>query len=302
MKKILSIPALLLLTGLACSLTVPVSPTAAPAETVIPTPTPEIFIALTQAVPGELQPTEAPAPTAGAGTTVTYPPLTFTIPQTVASGASGSDIPRLDGEDAANWQKTPGHLQVSLTDYYLLQGKAQQPAIYVYPAADYAGLTPAAFESIHRLNNFLYAPENVPALDQLPGVPFMNAKMLFAAHIQELTFQNGKGIRCLTQYGQALVPANNSDLFYNFIGLTNDGASYIVAIFPLTNPLLAKTGAADAPLPAGGIPFPDLADPNANPSAYSIAITDLLNAEPPERFTPALGELDRLVQSMLVAP
>ena len=169
MKKILSLPVLLLLTGLACSLTVPTAPTATPEEADVPTPTPEIFITRTQAVPGELQPTEAPAPTAGAGTTVTYPPLTLTIPQTVAGGASGSDIPRLDGEDATNWQKTPGHLQVSLADYYLLQGKTNQPAVYVYPAADYAGLTPAVFESIHRLNNFLYDPENVPASTSSPA-------------------------------------------------------------------------------------------------------------------------------------
>jgi hypothetical protein len=65
------------------------------------TPTPEVFIALTQAVPGEIQPTDAPQPPAGAGTTVSYSPLTVTIPLGIAGGASGRNFPRLDCENAA---------------------------------------------------------------------------------------------------------------------------------------------------------------------------------------------------------
>jgi hypothetical protein len=273
------------------------------------TPTPEIFIALTQAVPGEYQPTDAPSlptatlqPPVSAETVVEYRPLTVIIPQSIANGASGFEIPAVDSEDAAWWQKAPAHLQVSLGDYYILQGKTHQPAIYVYPAAAYAEMVPAAFESIHRLNNYLYDPNNVPALDQLPGVPFLNAQILFAAHIQPLAFQNGRGIRYITEYAQYAAPVNNSDLFYNFIGLTGDGEYFIVAIFPLTSPVLAETSDAGAPLPAGGIAYPDLADPSANMAAYTIAITDLLNVQPPESFTPGLAELDVLIQSMRIGP
>jgi hypothetical protein len=189
-----------------------------------------------------------------------------------------------------------------LADYYVLQGKTHQPAIYVYPASAYAELVPPAFESLHRLQNYLYAPNNVPALDQLPGLPFFNAQILFAAHIQPLSFQNGRGIRYLSEYAQYPASANNSDLFYNFIGLTSDGEYYIAAIFPLTSPVLAETADAGAPLPAGGIPYPYLADPSADMDAYYIAVTGLLNAQRPGSFTPRLGELDRLIQSMQVAP
>jgi hypothetical protein len=49
------------------------------------------------------------------------------VPPEIATGASGSDIARLDSPDAAWWQKTPGHLQVSLSDYYVLQGKSRLP-------------------------------------------------------------------------------------------------------------------------------------------------------------------------------
>lgn len=314
MKKITSFITLFIVTVLTCvsciSVTVE-SPVSQPGSTALPatavasptlepaTPTPEIFIALTQAIPGEFQPTQPPA---SAGTTVTYAPLTITIPQGIADGASGSNLPRVDGDDAPWWEKTPGHLRVSLGDYYALQGKAHQPAIYVYPAMSYVELSPAAFESIHRLNNYLCAPNNVPALDQLPGVPFFNAQILFAAHIQPVSFQNGNGIRYISEYGQYPAPANNTELFYNFIGLTNGGEYYVVAIFPLTSPVLAETPDAGAPLPRRGIPYPYMANPAANMDAYYIAVTDLLNVQPGDSFTPRLDELDLLIQSMQIAP
>jgi hypothetical protein len=337
MKKLIPLLVLLILATLACNMTISVTPDDLPAtqavntiltaiQTLEPaTSTPEVFIPLTEVVSGEFQPTQPPAPTVAprptdlpaptvrpnptatqaqvnAGTKITYSPLTVTLPQAVASGASGRDFPRVDSDDAAWWEKTPGHLQVSLGDYYTLEGKTHQPAIYVYPASAYVELVPAAFESIHRLQNYLYAPNNIPALDQLPGVPFLNAQILFAAQIQPISFQNGKGIRYISEYAQYPASANNTDLFYNFIGVTSDGEHYIVAIFPLTSPILAETPDAGAPLPVRGIPYPYMTNPNANMDAYYIAVTDLLNAQVPESFTPRLGELDRLVQSMWITP
>ncbi len=264
-----------------------------------PTPTPEIFIALTQAIPGEFQPTE---PAANAGTTVTYAPLTVTLPDSIANGASGMNFPRLDGEDAAWWEKTPGHLQLNLADYYVLQGKTHQPVLYVYPAAAYAELVPAAFESMHRLNNYLYAPNTTPAPAELPGAPFFNAQMLFSAQILPVSFQNGSGIRYITEYAQYPAPANNTDLIYTYIGLTGDGAYYIIAILPLTSPVLAETSAADAPLPAGGLPYPFASDPAAPMDVYYTGVTELLNNQPATSFTPSLAALDALIQSISVVP
>jgi hypothetical protein len=43
-------------------------------------------------------------------------------------------------------------------------------------------------------------------------------------------------------------------------------------------------------------------DTNADFPSYYAAVTGLLNAQPPEAFTPTLDQLDALVQSMLVAP
>ena len=253
--------------------------------------------------------TEVPAtaiPTApilsDTGTAVTFGPLSLIVPPDVADGASFSEYPRNDSDDAAWWQKTPGHLEVMLGDYYVLQEKLHQPQIYVYPAQGYAELVPAAFEGIRRVNNILYGDGGSISVDQLPAVPFFNAQPVLAANVQTLSFQNGGGVRFLSQYAQGNTPVNNHELFYQFQGVTRDGAYYIVAIFPVTVPVLAETAEAAATLPSGGIAAPDSTDLNADWAGYYTAVTNLLNGTPPDAFTPAIDQLDLLIASMQIAP
>jgi hypothetical protein len=297
---------MLAIMSLACGVTIDVTPNAevptvenTPVPVIDPpTPTPEVFISLTQAIPATsiIQ----PSPPA-ANTQVTFGRLSLEIPSSVAAGASGLEIAPLTAEDSPYWEKTPGHLQISLGDYYILQGKFQQPQIYVYPALEYAQLVPAAFESMHRLRNVLHAPDAI-TVDQLPAVPFFNAAQVFASNVQPISFQNGSGIRFVTEYAQGFVSVNNQDLFYHFQGFTDDGNYYVVAILPVTSPVLAESDDLDAPLPAGGIPFPDLTDPDPDMRGYFEAVAILLNAQSPESFSPALSQLDALIQSMWVAP
>lgn len=243
----------------------------------------------------------ADQPTTSLGTTVSYEMLSFFLPEGVASGASGRDIPGNDSKDAAWWQKTPGHLQVMLGDYYVLKGKSNQPQIYVYPSQAYAELVPAAFESLHRLYNILGAPGSQISTDQLPAVPFFNSQPVFVSNIQVISFQNGAGVRFLTQYAQYPAPINNQDLFYQFQGVTNDGAYYIVAILPITVPFLAENGDATGTLPIGGIDYPSMSNLNPDWDEYYTAATELLNATSPDSFTPAINQLDLLIQSIKIA-
>jgi len=238
-------------------------------------------------------------PTVNTGTSITYSPLSFVLPQAVASGASGSDLPRVDSPDASWWMKTPGHLQVSFDGYYTLQGKFHQPQIAVFPALEYAQLVPAAFESIHRIDNLLYDPSTASSLENLPAVPFFNDLPMFGSNIEMITFQNGSGVRFITQTAQGPTPVNNQDVFYHFEGLSSDGTYYIVAVLPVTISLLAETNDPGAPLPPGGIPYPGVGKPG---QAYIAAVTELLNAAPEQAFTPNLDQLDALIQSMYLAP
>ncbi|MBK7316146.1 hypothetical protein [Candidatus Villigracilis affinis] len=310
MKKIFLFLSLFVIVTLACDVSVNIAPTSAVptiAETPVliepPTTTPEVFISLTQAIPATAVPsvTSIVQPSPVTNTLVTFGRLTLEIPSSVASGASGKEYPRNDSEDAPYWDKTPGHLQVSLNDYYVLQGKFHQPQIYVYPAMPYVELVPAAFESMHRLRNVMNPVAPITA-DQLPAVPFFNAAQVFASNIQAVSFQNGSGIRFLTEYAQYYAPVNNHELVYHFQGFTNDGEYYIIAILPITAPVLAETSDAGEVIPAGGITYPDINDSNADFQGYYASITDLLSATSPEAFTPSISQLDALIQSMQVAP
>jgi hypothetical protein len=189
-----------------------------------------------------------------------------------------------------------------LGDYYVLRGKTHQPQIYVYPAQAYAEMVPAAFESIRRLDNILYAPGGPVINDQLPNVPFFNAGQVFAAKPELLPFQNGQGVRFLTEYAQYFASANNHDLIYEYQGLTSDGAYYVIAILPVSNPMLAETSDSGTPLPSGGVPYPDINDPNPDWPTYYKSVTEVLNATPAESYTPAIDQLDALIQSILITP
>jgi hypothetical protein len=304
MKKIFLLLAILVIVTLACGMLVNNAPTnevptadTTPVLIESPTTTPEVFISLTQAIPAT--PVGQPLPVTN--TLVTFGRLSLEIPSSVASGASSSDIAPVTNEDAAYWQKTPGHLQVSLGDYYVLQGKLHQPQIYVYPAIDYAVLVPGAFESMHRLRNVMSAV--VPLTpDQLPAVPFFNAAQVFASNIQAVSFQNGSGIRFLTEYGQYPAPVNNHELFYQFQGFSAVGEYYIVAIFPITAPGLGESSDPEAAIDIGGIAYPHMGDPSEDWKAYYDAAASLLDTTSPDAFTPPIGQLDALIQSMWVAP
>lgn len=235
------------------------------------------------------------------GVEVSVGPLSVVLPPGVTYGSRGIEFPRAEGENVAPWEVTPGHVQLKL-EGYLLQGKFHQPQIYVYPAQPYAEMFPAAFESIRRLDNIHGSPGAPISDEQLPTVPFFNARQVFASNIQEISFQNGWGVRFLTEYAQYAASANNHDLFYHFQGLTSDGLYYVIAILPISNPFLAETSDGGAALPPEGIPYPYFADPNADMTNYYKSVTDVLNATPPQSFAPTINQLDSLIQSMRIAP
>jgi hypothetical protein len=321
MKKILFFICILSIVLSACDLAVTiapsVNPTSLPANTTIPVtviptqitdaaaPTPEVFIALTQAIPPTIaiapDPTATQAPVSPDGVEVAVDPLRIVLSHWLASGARGEQFSRTEGEGVAPWDATPGHTRLTL-EGYILQGKFHQPQIYIYPALGYAEMRPAAFESIHRLNNILYDPSAPISKEQLPTVPFFNAQQVFASNVQVISFQNGQGVRFLTEYAQYPASANNADLFYHFQGVTSDGTYYVVAILPITAPMLAETSDGGAPLPAGGVPYPYFADPNADMLGYYSTVTALLNGIPPEGFYPTINQLDALIQSMRITP
>jgi hypothetical protein len=196
---------------------------------------------------------------------------------------------------------TPGHSILKL-EGYLLHGKFHQPQIYVYPASEYAELVPGAFESMRRLRNVMNGSVSSISAEHLPAVPFFNAAQVFTSNIQTISFQNGTGVRFLTEYAQYAAPVNNHELIYHFQGFTSDGEYYVIAVLPITVPVLADTSDAGAVLPSGGIAYPDITSSNPDFQGYYASVTDLLNATSPDAFSPTISQLDALIQSIQVMP
>jgi hypothetical protein len=299
MKKILLFMTVMVFAALACRIPLE-SSTQTNAESTPTEPTLETMASSTHTPSPQVstEPANTPAP-AFEGAPVFYGAISLVIPAGLTSGISGEQFPRLEGESVAPWDVTPGHTQIML-EGYLWQGKFHQPRIFVYPAQAYAEQNPGAFESLRRINNFLYDPGAPVKDDQLPTVPFFNAAQLFASNVQPIDFQNGRGVRFLTQYAQNAAPVNNHELFYHFQGITEDGAYYVIAILPIAVPFLAESSDTGTVIPDGGISFPDMTDPNAEIQGYYRSVTDLFNSTPQDHFSPGLTNLDALIQSIQV--
>jgi len=244
------------------------------------------------ALPSENVPTQSSTETNG--TPVSFKNVSFVIPNGVASGANTDTMTAVDTNSGAPWEIAPTHLRFTLTGYQL-QNKFHEPRIYVYPANEYAQANSFASEQIARLQRALAGS---PLLEEtLPMIPFFNAAPLIAANIKLTSFQNGNGVRELTQYAQYAAPINNHELFYQFQGLTSDNKYYVIAILPITAPILAEDEKPEAAVPKEGVPIPTDIGPN---NVYYISVTEKLNSLSPDSYTPSLTSLDALIQSILV--
>ena len=289
----------ILLVTLACGIAAPIpAPTQPGVETVVA----QTMQALTAAAPVATQkpPVEATASSQPSGIPVSFQNVSFVIPNGLANGANPETVAAVGENDGGPWSVAPAHLKFTLTGYPL-QGKFFEPYMLVYPAQDFEAVSDGAGQSLGMLRAILASPSAPLSKDKLPSVPGFNAAMVFASNTSVLPFQNGSGVRMLTEYAQYFASVNNQDLFYQFQGLTSDGKYYIIAILPVNAPFLAADEDPAAPVPSDGIAFPDYNTAGeAEFTAYYQAMTDKLNATSPEAFTPTLSQLDALIASISI--
>ncbi|MGZ9236132.1 MAG: hypothetical protein ACXW4E_11465 [Anaerolineales bacterium] len=262
-----------------------------------PTPADEVgtVVAMTMqalsAVPSQSISTSAA--TQASGIPVSFENVSFFMPDGLASSANTEKMTAVDTNSGAPWEIAPTHLRFTLTGY-VLQDKFHEPRIFVYPASEYAQVNPGAAEQIERVQKILAGSALLK--ETLPAVPSFNAGPLIAANMKIIAFQNGRGVRALTQYAQYAAPINNRELFYHFQGLTSDNKYYVIAILPITAPILAEDEKPESAVPAEGVPIPTDIGPN---EVYYLSVTQKLNALSPESYTPSLNALDALIQSIL---
>lgn len=240
-----------------------------------------------------------PTPPPASDTPVSAYGVSFTIPQGLAGGANAESVSASLDPGAPSWELHPPYVKFTLNDY-ILRDKFFQPQIEVYPAVEFSQANEGAARIIGELRALLANPSQ-PLPHNLPFLPLFNAGQIFHSNEQFIKFQNGGGIRYLTQFGQDIAPVNNHSLFYTFQGLTDDGAYYVSFILPVNASFLAKYPSPEYPEPADGIPF-NWDDYTSAPAYYS-QVTQKLNATPADGFSPSLIMLDTLAQSVLaVAP
>lgn len=123
----------------------------------------------------------------------------------------------------------------------------------------------------------------------MPFLPLYNAQQVMHTHLQYLDFQNGQGLRYLTQYDQAFIPINNYELIYTYQGLTSDGKYYVAAVLPVHHPSLPEdaTVTGNEP-PEFTSDFP----------TYLQNVVASLNPQAANTFTPDLTQLDAMMSSL----
>lgn len=182
---------------------------------------------------------------------------------------------------------TPEHRGFRFIDY-ALQDTFHEPVIHIYPVAALEAGNEVGATIVGNLRAFLQQRPTQP--EDIPFMPIWNAAQIIRTQIAFLDFENGSGVRFLSQYGQAFLPINNRELFYTFQGLTADGEYYVAAVLPISHPELPADGA----LPPD-FDFDDAAD-------YFADIEAQLDAQSDDSFMPSLTALDALISSLEVLP
>ena len=290
-RKSLGWAGILFLT-LACGLINPVTPAQPGVETIVA----ETFQALTANAPA----TETPAPTIIPinGTTITVNNISFVIPTGVGSGAQAETIEAAPPSDDMPWWEIGPAYNKYLIQGYALSDTFHKPAIFVYPVDEYVQMVVDVGTLVDELKTIIASPSQ-PMPENLPFLPAFNAGQVFHSNEQVIKFQNGTGVRFLTQYAQAPYPVNNESLFYTFQGLTSDGAYYVSAILPINAAFLSADGNPETPLPVDGVPF-DWNNFENVPQHFEL-VKQKLNATDPNAFTPSLSNLDALIQSITIS-
>lgn len=196
---------------------------------------------------------------------------------------------------------SPRHILLIPLGYPAPTNAFHTPQIRIYPIEGYVEVAPAAGEQVNLLRTFLEQRPVIDTGDQtlnFPLLPLFNAAQLFTTQGRYLDFVSGSGLRYLTQYGQALMPVNNSELIYVYQGLSADGTAYISAILPVTHPLLPADGSA----PPGGTYGADWTTFYERFETYATDLSVALNAQPADAFTPALTFLDAMMASVTLNP
>lgn len=136
--------------------------------------------------------------------------------------------------------------------------------------------------------------------DELPFVPMYDVGEALRAKVAYLDFGGGRGVRFLAQYNMEDTLVSNQALTYVFQGITDDGAYYVSAAFPVAAPFLPAEYSEEEAR-RRGVESPAMPGPALRRyRKYLAENARLLEALAPGKYRPGLGPLDDLVRSLAV--
>ncbi|MCB0100462.1 MAG: hypothetical protein KDD74_00335 [Anaerolineales bacterium] len=290
MKKALFGTTMILLATLACGLVTPAPQetqqgletiVAATLEAIASEPTP-----LSDAAATENQPAQTLEQLTPDGTPFNSTEVSFFIPNGVANDAvsgmtTNVEYPYINpgGGDM------PQHLVIDL-NLYAATGSTFSPRIMIFRADEYSQYSDLTAGIINALQTLQYAEGQT--LPQELDADFM-------AQIHGVSFQNGQGVRYISQIFQNFSPVNNAELFYYYQGVTSDGKYLVQATLPINTAFLPADSNPNSALPTDGIVF------NADDfQGYLSAVAQKLNTTETYNFNPFIDALDEMIASMQI--
>ena len=173
-----------------------------------------------------------------------------------------------------------------------------EPHIALIPLNEYiaryeaAGATTVAGE-VDRLAELLAARPAAPE-GPLPFLPIPNAYNDLVTQVSYIDTELFRGVRFVGRFSQDASPVTGDRLSYFFQGFSNDGKFLVVATLPVTTGLVPAT-------------FEEIAQDDLDAAfndfnAYFSEVVTQLNAAAADDFSPGLGDLDQLLESLIFAP
>lgn len=256
--------------------------------------TPEITAELTP----ELTPEMTQEPVDLAGTSVVVDRLSFTLPFTVANGY---EVFRAAPVEARNRPFVPTVTRIDFVDYLpddapeLTHAFAVDPGVSIYATAELHAARdtdPAYSEAVEQLAALLESRDALSAEATLPFLPLGDVTPQLHAREQYVQLRGGAGVLYLAAFSAPKTPIVEGDIALVFQALSDDGALYVSAVFPLdTNYFPDST--------------PDDLDAAAFEAGYDLYVQSVraaLNEFQPAQSGPRLNDLYALIASMAFAP
>lgn len=169
------------------------------------------------------------------------------------------------------------HLRFSLTD------DTGQAHVSVFPAADFNRLVGGALDPLAALIET--RPDTLDMFALPPTLPAIDMQRILIAQPQFINFDGGEGLRFIGYFDYTADAITARDIYYVYVGLTDDRQRYVQAFIPVRANFLP--------------PAPDFS--TTSYTQYLAQTQVMLDAAEANTFTPTLATLDKLIDSLTVS-